>query len=232
MIKNHTLPLFIWGFLSALICGLFSGIFLLFLLALPGVIIACLILISKDVTKKYSFFILFIALFSTACSYFYHFLIGDYFSVWEFIHVCGACGLSGYGILLFIHVREYEKGIHDEVVLFNTLKITVASGIIIFVSGIWWLIIIVYYYARFLYWPFFWIITFLCCVCCLGAGIFSFLLVRNMKKIVPLLVSGNTGPLFPLFRYVLLKRFPGILFITSGILCMVYQTGLFPLFGF
>lgn len=207
--------------------------FLLFVFALPGVVTGCLILITGNSgSKKYGLFILFMAAFSTGYSYLYDFFIGGYFSMWENIHVCGACGLAGYGLLLFMHIKEYKKRTHDNDVLYRIMKLTVAAGIILFIFGIWWIIIIVYYYSRFLYWPIFWIITWLSCACCLGIGVFSFLLAQNMKNIVPLLASENKSTLFPLFRYILLNRNPGFLFILLSILCMAYQTGLFPVLGF
>ena len=231
-IKKLTLFFFAWGFLSALLCGLVSGIFTAFYLTVPGVIFGCVILFLRGKElRKYSIFIFLISFFSIAYSFLYDSLIGEYFSIWEFIHICGPSGLLGYGVILFINAKNYNKNTYDEDSLINMMKITVIAGIIVFGFGIWWIIIIIYYYLRFLYWPFFWILSCLSSVSSLGIGMFSFLLIYNMKKILPVIISKNNKTLFPLFCYVLCKRRIGMLLICLGLLCIGYQTGLFPVFG-
>jgi hypothetical protein len=232
-INKTVLPFFTWGFFSALVCGLVARIFFLFILAVPGVIAGSLIFFTGNKSlKKYGFFIFSLAVLSVGYSYFYDFFSGSYFSIWESIHICGPCGLAGYGVLLLLTRKEYTKILRDTSLIDKGMKITAAAGIILFLFGIWWGIIIVSYYGRFFYWPLFWTITGLCCGFCLGIGVFAFLLVQQRKKILPLFESGEDNALFPLFRSVLTEKIPGILFISLALLCMVYQTQLFPLTGF
>lgn len=233
VIKKIHLLIFAWGLVSALACAFFSEFMFIAVLSIPGVLVSIIwFLLRNRVFKKYGLLIICIFFISIGYSYLYSLRIAEYFQIWEFIHVCGPAGLSGFGLLLLWNSNEYRKRIHDKNVMNMLLSMTITAGSVLFLLGVWWIVIIIFYYSRIFYWPLFSGFALLSAACCLSGGAFSFLLARNKGKILPLLLSDDKPRLYPVFRFILLEKGSGAALCCLSLVCIVYQTLLFPLAGF